>query len=88
MAAPVIPNTGPQARTSLDGTELFYFERGSQDLQRITAANLAVYINGLNVGPTGSTGATGATGSTGATGATTGATGATGATGSTGATGP
>jgi hypothetical protein len=92
MAAPVIPNTGPVTVTTLTGNELFYFESGGQDLIRIKASDLAVYINALNVGPTGATGTTGSTGATGATGATgstgpTGATGATGTTGTTGATG-
>ena len=84
MTAPVIPNSAVITATSLTGNELFYFEYGAQNLQRIKASDLAAYINGLNVGPTG---ATGATGPTGATGATNGATGATGATGPTGATG-
>ena len=65
MAAPVIPNTGPVTVTTLTGNELVYFEYGSQDQQRITVADLAAYINSLNVGPTGATGATGATGPTG-----------------------
>ncbi len=65
MVAPVIPNIGPQTVTGLTGTELFYFEAGSQDLQRITAADLATYIIGLSLGATGPTGATGATGPTG-----------------------
>ena len=84
MVAPTIPNIGPQTVTSLDGTELFYFEHGSQDLQRIAASDLRAYAGGT--GGTGSTGGTGGTGLTGNTGGT-GATGATGATGITGTTG-
>lgn len=44
MAAPVIPNIGPNTVLTLGGTELFYFEAGSQDLQRITAANIKAYV--------------------------------------------
>lgn len=91
MAAPVIPNTGPQNVTNLIGDELFYFERGSQDLQRITSADLSTYFGGASgaTGNTGGTGETGGTGDAGATGGTgdAGATGATGATGITGTTG-
>jgi hypothetical protein len=66
MAAPTIPNIGPLTVHTLTGTELFYFESGSQDQQRITAADLATYISALLVA--GATGATGPTGATGATG--------------------
>ena len=64
MAAPVIPNSGVLTETTLTGNELFYFEIGAQNLQRIKASDLAAYINSLNVGPTGATGATGPTGAT------------------------
>jgi hypothetical protein len=91
MVAPVIPNTGPNNVTTLTGNELFYFEYGSQDLQRIKASDLATYLSTFLVagatGATGDAGDTGATGDAGGTGGT-GATGETGATGATGATGP
>ncbi len=79
MAAPTIPNIGPLTVTNLTGTELFYFESGSQDQQRITAVDLKTYVD-TGQGSTGATGQTGATGATGATGST-GPTGPSGTTG-------
>ncbi len=90
MTAPTIPNIGPQLVTSLDGTELFEFDHGSQNPKVITAFNFAQFIGVIpgDIGPTGATGPTGAQGDsiTGATG-TGGSTGATGQTGNTGGAG-
>lgn len=83
MAAPVIPNPGPDIVTTLTGDELFQFNAGSQNTKEITAANMATYFVPGSTGQTGSTGATGTTGPTGSTGST----GATGS-GNTGDTGP
>ncbi len=93
MTAPTIPNIGPSFVDTLDGTELFEFDHGSQNPKIITASNFAKFIGVIpgDIGPTGATGPTGAQGDsiTGATGATAavGNTGNTGNTGGVGATG-
>jgi hypothetical protein len=46
MAAPVIPNVGPNIATTLTGSELFRFTGGSQNEKEITAANLKTYAGG------------------------------------------